>query len=264
MKSGLRYRLACGVSVLMLGLTAAQAEEARIRLQAQPLALALKEIGRQSGVNVLYTPDAVDGVQALGKLPIDISHIDLLSLSAHKIGGPQGVGALVLRDADLDLRCVGFGGGQERRHRPGTENIAGIAGFAAALTDIGDLPAEAERQSQMRDRLESGSRHLAKEIRFFGDQAPRLANTSCFALPNVSAQTLLMALDLQAVAVSAGSACSSGKLAASPVLTAMGAGAWAAGAIRVSLGWATDADQIEQFLERFAVVLDRVTRQGAA
>jgi cysteine desulfurase len=195
----------------------------------------------------------VDAVQALGKMAIALDDLgaDLLSLSAHKIGGPQGVGALVLRDPDLELAPRGFGGGQERRHRPGTENVAGIAGFGAAVRELGDLPDEAERLAGLRDFLEEACLSAVPSLVRFGHRTERLPNTSCLAIPGIAAQTLLMALDLEAVAVSAGSACSSGKLAPSSVLIAMGEEALAGSAIRVSIGWATTQSDIDQFIERF-------------
>jgi len=195
----------------------------------------------------------VDAVQALGKMQIP-QGADLISLSAHKIGGPQGVGALVLTDPDLDLAAHSTGGGQERWHRAGTENIAGIAGFAAALRDLGDIEAEAARLAALRDRIEAA---VPEAVRF-GHRVERLPNTSCLAIPGQKAQTLLMALDLESVAVSAGSACSSGKLAPSGVLLAMGETDLAGSAIRISLGWGTSETEIDQFIERFSRVTEKL------
>ena len=194
----------------------------------------------------------VDAVQALGKMRIKTG-ADLLSFSAHKIGGPQGVGALVLNDPDLDLKAHCTGGGQEHWHRAGTENIAGVAGFAAAIKDLGDIDSEAARLAGMRDRIEAALPGIK-----FGSAVRRLPNTSCLAIPGHSAQTLLMALDLEAVAVSAGSACSSGKLSPSGVLLAMGETDLAGSAIRISLGWGTSDDEIDQFIERFTRVTDKL------
>lgn len=191
-----------------------------------------------------------DAVQAAGRIPVDLAAlgVDMLSLSAHKLGGPQGVGALVL-SGDLDLAPLQRGGGQERRRRAGTENVAGIAGFAAAARAAeGELARQSETAA-LRDRLEAGVRALAPEAVIFGAAAPRLANTSCFAVSGLSAETQVMALDLAGVAVSAGAACSSGKVAPSRVLSAMGAApALAAAAIRASLGWASVAADVERFL----------------
>jgi cysteine desulfurase len=201
-----------------------------------------------------------DAVQALGKQQIEIRGLglDLVSLSAHKIGGPAGVGALVLADPDREVAPLLRGGGQEKSRRAGTENLSGICGFAAALADLGDIAAEAARLAALRDRLERACRSALPSLVIFGERAARLPNGSCLALPGISAQTLLMALDLEEIAVSAGSACSSGKLAPSPVLLAMGEEALAGSAIRVSLGWATTESEIEDFIARFPVVAGRL------
>lgn len=204
-----------------------------------------------------------DAIQALGKLPVDIAALglDSLSLSAHKIGGPQGVGALVLADPDSDITSLIVGGGQERRHRAGTENVAGIAGFGAAIADLGDIAAEAARLAALRDRIEKHALDSLPGVTIFGRKVGRLPNTSCLALPKVSAQTLLMALDLAGIAVSAGSACSSGKLSPSPVLLAMGESEKAAAAIRLSLGWATTESEVGVFLEQFVSISQRLMRE---
>jgi cysteine desulfurase len=192
-----------------------------------------------------------DAVQAAGKMAVDMAAlgVDALSLSAHKIGGPQGVGALIA-DESLALAPVLLGGGQERRRRAGTENVPGIAGFAAAahaaLADLDDAP----RIAALRDDLERRARAVAPAVKILGAEAPRLPNTSCLALPGWPAETQVMGLDLAGVAVSAGSACSSGKVAPSHVLRAMGADeAVAAAAIRVSLGWASTAVDVDHFIQ---------------
>jgi cysteine desulfurase len=187
----------------------------------------------------------VDAVQAAGKIAIDMAALgaDTLAVSAHKIGGPQGVGALAFGPRATLFRRQ-HGGGQERGRRGGTENLPGIAGFgAAAAAALRDLPHYAD-QGAWRDaaiaRL-SG----AAEVKVFGVGAARLANTLCFAAPGVNSETQIMALDLDGVMVSAGSACSSGKVKASPVLTAMGETDLAGAALRVSSGWAsTEADWV--------------------
>jgi cysteine desulfurase len=192
-----------------------------------------------------------DAVQAAGKQPVDMASLgaDLLSLSAHKLGGPQGVGALIVAEG-LDLEPILRGGGQERRRRAGTENLSGIAGFgAAAEAAMAQLDAFAEL-ARLREALEEGIRAAAPEAVIFGAGAARLANTTCVAAPGLSAETQVMALDLAGIAVSAGSACSSGKVGPSHVLRAMGASeAQAAGAIRISLGWASQSGDIERFLD---------------
>lgn len=191
-----------------------------------------------------------DGVQAAGKLPIDMSAlgIDLMTVSSHKLGGPAGVGALILRQG-LELMPLVVGGGQERRRRGGTENLIGIAGFGAAAAQAADDIADQPRLAALRDRIEAGVRALAPMARFFGDQATRLANTTCLTMPGVASEIQVMALDLAGVAVSAGAACSSGKVAASHVLRAMGvAEAEASTAIRVSLGWRSTSADADAFL----------------
>jgi cysteine desulfurase len=191
-----------------------------------------------------------DAVQAAGKIPLDLPSlgVDLLTLSAHKLGGPPGVGALLARPG-LALHALQRGGGQERRRRAGTENLPGIAGFAAAAElALRDLP-EMSRLAALRDRFEREARTLAPDLKVFGAAAPRLPNTSCVALAGLAAETQLMALDLAGVAVSSGAACSSGKVQPSHVLTAMGAStAEAASAIRVSLGWASREADIDRLL----------------
>jgi cysteine desulfurase len=207
-----------------------------------------------------------DAVQAAGKLAIDVAALgaDSLSLSAHKLGGPQGVGVLVLADPDAPLEPLLGGGGQERRRRSGTENLPGIAGFAAALEAVRDEAPMAVRLRELRDRLEGAIKRVAPDVIVFGAQAPRLPNTSCLALPGMTAQTAVMALDLAGIAISAGSACSSGKVAPSHVLTAMGAGPLAASAIRVSLGWASVDADVERFVEAFGGLVRQRADPGVA
>jgi cysteine desulfurase len=210
----------------------------------QPLAEAVA-IARRAGALVHG-----DAVQAAAKLPLDFAGLglDLMSLSAHKFGGPKGAGALVVAD-DVPFTAQLRGGGQERGRRAGTENVAAIAGFGAAAEEARrELPRMVE-VGAMRDWLERDACADVPATRIIGVGAPRLANTSCLALPGVGAETLVMALDLAGVAVSAGSACSSGKVKASHVLRAMGLEAAIAGsAIRVSLGWASVAADVERFL----------------
>jgi cysteine desulfurase len=207
-----------------------------------------------------------DAVQAGGKMAIDLAAlgVDFLTLSAHKLGGPQGVGALVLGDG-VEPAALLHGGGQERRWRPGTENVAGIVGFGRAcelaLADDG----WALRTGRLRDRLETQIAAIAPAARVFGRRVERLANTSCLTMPGVGNQTQLIHFDLAAIAVSTGSACSSGKVGPSHVLAAMGVDPdEAASAIRVSLGWAsTDAD-IDRFVAAWTELYSRTRRSGAA
>ncbi len=208
-----------------------------------------------------------DAVQALGRLPVDMAALgaDSLALSAHKVGGPQGTGALVLADGAFDLAPLIKGGGQELRRRAGTENVPGIAGFAAALAAA--LPGyadEAARLAALRDGIEARLAAALPGLRRFGADVERLGNTSCLAVPGLSAQTAVMALDLAGVMVSAGSACSSGKVAPSAVLTAMGAGDLAGAAIRVSLGWTSTAADGEAFCDAFLPLAARHAEKNAA
>lgn len=192
----------------------------------------------------------VDAVQAPGRIAVDFASLgaDTLSLSAHKIGGPKGIGALVIRDR-LDLLPLIRGGGQERRRRAGTENLAGIAGFGAAAQAAFVQLADAERLSGLRDVLEHAVRDAAPATVIIGEGAPRLCNTVALALPGKLAETLVIRMDLAGIAVSAGSACSSGKVGASHVLEAMGLSRdVATSAIRVSFGAETTHDDIAAFI----------------
>ncbi len=190
-----------------------------------------------------------DATQALGRVEADFASTgaDMLFFSSHKLGGPAGAGALAFARDDLSIETPLIrGGGQEFGRRAGTENIAAIAGFAAAFSAArGGLAQEAARLTALRDRLETEIRRFAPETVFFGDEAARLPNTSAFAFPGLNAQTVLMALDLAGVAVSSGSACSSGKVRESHVLVAMGAAEKTA--LRVSMGWTTSPEDIDEF-----------------
>lgn len=206
-----------------------------------------------------------DAVQAAGKITVDMTDlgVDCLSLSGHKIGGPQGVGALIAGET-LALAPVLLGGGQERRRRAGTENLPGIAGFAAAADAAGADLDDAPRIAALRDDLERRACEVAPAIFILGADAPRLPNTSCIALPGWPAETQVMGLDLAGVAVSAGSACSSGKVAPSHVLRAMGADDAVAGsAIRVSLGWASAAADVDHFIQAWGDLYARSTAARA-
>jgi cysteine desulfurase len=202
-----------------------------------------------------------DAVQAAGKIVVDMSDlgVDYLTVSAHKLGGPQGVGAIAVRPG-VPFETVQRGGGQERGRRAGTENVAGIAGFGVAA----DIAAQALRQGVvlggLRDKMEHALVQVAPTAHVFGADAARLPNTSCVSMPGVTAQTQLMALDLAGIAVSAGSACSSGKVRPSHVLAAMGASeAEAASGLRVSLGWTTQASDIERFVAAWSDLYRRLS-----
>jgi len=199
-----------------------------------------------------------DAVQGAGKALVDIDSlgVDLLSLSSHKLGGPHGAGALIVK-GDVTLKAIIRGGGQERSRRGGTENAAAIAGFGVAAQQAADFAVEVARLQALRQDLEARARAIVPETHIFGEQAPRLANTTCLTLPGMSSETQVMALDLAGVAVSAGAACSSGKVGASHVLEAMGAGDRAGEAIRVSLGWTTAPRDIERFIDAWSALHQR-------
>lgn len=201
-----------------------------------------------------------DAVQAAGKIAIDINAlgIDALTLSAHKIGGPKGVGTIVFRTGALELADKPLrGGGQERGWRAGTENLPGIVGFGVAAQEAGRaLAGEATRLAALRDQLETRLVALAPDSLVFGGRAPRLPNTSAFATPGIKAETALIMLDLAGVALSSGSACSSGKVKRSHVLSAMGIDpVMSEGALRASLGWTTCEADIDQFIAAYAKAL---------
>jgi cysteine desulfurase len=198
--------------------------------------------------------------QAVGRIETTFATIesDFLFFSSHKIGGPVGTGALAAAQDDLHISDVLLrGGGQEFGRRAGTENVAAVAGFAAAFEAASECrEAEGERLGGLRDRLEARVAEIVSDARFFGRGAPRVSCVSAFAIPGMPAHTLLMALDLAGVAVSSGSACSSGKVRESHVLAAMGA--QEKEALRVSLGWSSREDDVKQFGMVLAEVVDRI------
>ncbi len=211
-----------------------------------------------------------DAVQGAGRITLDLASLgaDLLTLSAHKLGGPMGVGALILAPG-LEIRARATGGAQEMRRRAGTENLPGIAGFGVAA-DLAAQELESEGRADLsvvaalRDGLEQAVSDVPG-VRVYGAGAPRVGNTSCFSLAGVSSETQVMALDLDGVAISAGAACSSGKIGASHVLSAMGvAEAEARCAIRVSLGVQTARAHIDRFLESWFALVRRTRKHGAA
>ena len=210
-----------------------------------------------------------DAVQAPGRLAVDRAALgaDLLTLSAHKFGGPKGVGALIVRDG-LAIEAQMRGGGQEKGRRGGTENLTGIAGFGAAAELAAELAAgrlgSAEEIAQLRDGLEERLRREMPAVVVFGADQPRLSNTSCFASPGIDAETQVMAMDLAGFAVSAGSACSSGKVQTSHVLRAMGVDeAVARCAIRVSLGPETTQEEVDGFATAWLDLARRLRRSAA-
>jgi cysteine desulfurase len=207
----------------------------------------------------------VDAVQAAGRLALrfDELGLDLLTLSSHKLGGPQGVGALICSDrVDLGSALI-KGGRQERSRRAGTENVAGIVGFGAAAEAASERDeSEQVRLTALRSRLEAGLREAAADTVIFGADQPRVANTVLFATAGVKAETALIALDLDGVAVSSGAACSSGKVAPSHVLAAMGVPPdLARGAIRASLGPNTTESDLERFQNAWIKVVGALTKE---
>lgn len=234
----LRRMLMEGKGRTLLSVMAANNETGVIQPIAEIVALA------REGEALVHS----DAAQAPGRLPIDMANwgVDALSLSAHKMGGPQGAGALVLRDG-VPLRPQMLGGGQEHNRRAGTPNVVAIAGFGAAAEiarrEICDVQALRDR----RDAFEAALRRADPTILIHGAAAPRLTNTSCLGLTGQRAETAVIALDLAGVAVSAGSACSSGKVRASHVLQAMGMDSETAGeAIRISIGPTTTDEDIQR------------------
>jgi cysteine desulfurase len=205
----------------------------------------------------------VDAIQALGKIPIDISMLraDLVTLSAHKIGGPKGVGAVVLAEDVQGLEPLLRGGGQELGRRAGTENVAGIAAFGAATkAAMAALRDDATRLGVLREHLEQGLKRTPGMI-VFSEDAPRLPNTTLFTVPGLKAETAVIGLDLAGIAVSSGSACSSGKVQPSHVLDAMGFPKdLAQGAVRLSLGWSTSEADIDLTLEAWRKLADGLLR----
>ncbi|HWA00723.1 MAG TPA: cysteine desulfurase family protein [Caulobacterales bacterium] len=224
----------------------------------QPIAK-IAAIARQHGASLL-----VDAAQALGRIPVDIANLDAtyLVLSSHKIGGPPGAGALILAPGAPFL-TTRFGGGQERGRRPGTENVAAIVGFGVAAEIAASTQSyEAPRLAALRDRFEA---NLPRNAIVFGEKSPRLPNTSNFALPGITAETAVIAMDLEGVAVSSGAACSSGKVRASRVLGAMGVEPDVAkSALRVSFGWGSSEGDVDTALRALDKIAAQRSRRGAA
>jgi len=199
-----------------------------------------------------------DASQAPGRISLDMGELstDILTVSAHKFGGVLGAGALVLK-GDLAVKPLQVGGGQEKFRRAGTENVPAIAAFGAAAEEVQSC-AQASRVAALRDRLEGGLSEFGQSITVLGQNAPRLPNTSCVSIAGKSSETLVMALDLAGYAISAGSACSSGKVRPSPVALAMGYGEEIArSAIRISLGWWNNEAEIDGLVARLAHLTGR-------
>lgn len=207
-----------------------------------------------------------DAVQALGRLPLDFASlgIDSMSLASHKIAGPQGVGALIVREG-LPINPLIVGGGQEQRRRAGTENVPGIIGFGVAAQLAADDLRNMSQLRLWRDYLENSMLAIAgDDAEVMGQNAPRLPNTLCIALKGVASETQVMAMDLAGVAVSAGSACSSGKVKASHVLQAMNQPDSVVGSgLRISLGWNTQISDIERCIQAWRGLYQHTRRDGA-
>jgi cysteine desulfurase len=219
----------------------------------QPVAL-VAHLARSFGAMV-----HCDAVQAAGKMKIDMARlgVDSLSLSAHKLGGPQGIGALVVTEAQK-TRPLLRGGGQERGWRAGTENVAAIRGFGVAARLAAEEFPAMKGLAALRDDMEARLLRAAPEAVLLGPRSGRLPNTSCIALPGLSSETQVMALDLAGIAVSAGSACSSGKVRPSHVLRAMNVDPAVAGAaIRISLGWRTEPGDIDHLVSAWTALVQR-------
>jgi cysteine desulfurase len=250
-----------------------QADEERILVSVQMannetgVLQPVAEVGRlvHERGGLLHT----DAVQAAGKVPVDIVALgaDVLTLSAHKIGGPKGIGAVVFASDQYEVteRLI-RGGGQEKGFRAGTENVAAIAGFgAAAEIALTGLKQEAERLRALRDQAEAELRRIAPDAVVVGAQAERLPNTLAFAIPGLKAETALIAFDLAGLALSSGSACSSGKVKRSHVLDAMGMEpALAEGVLRVSLGWSTTKEDAIRFAEACERVVGTLYKRKAS
>ena len=226
----------------------------------QPVAEAARLVHAHGGLMV------VDAVQAVGRIPVDINALDadFLILSSHKIGGPKGAGALVSRGEALMPKPLIRGGGQEKGHRSGTENFHAIVGFgAAAEAGLDDLGQRSSAITTLRDQLEQGMRQTAPDVIIHGAEVNRVCNTSFFTLPGLKSETGQIAFDLEGIALSAGSACSSGKVGESHVLTAMGHDP-KLGALRISLGADTTSDDIARALAAFAKIAARRKPAGEA
>lgn len=246
------------------GVVAAEAMQAAIDADTRLVCMmaannetgALQPVGPVSAhCRAMGVPVLVDAVQALGKLPLDLKDwdADFVTLSAHKIGGPKGVGALIVRRGQA-LQELAPGGGQERKRRSGTENAPGIAGFAAAL---GEIDFEATRP--LRDAFEGGLLARVPGARVFASEAPRLPNTSMVHLPGMDGETLLMQLDLGGFAVASGSACSSGKREPSHVLLAMGASVdEARSSLRISFGPGNAMEDVQALIDAIEAAYGRL------
>ena len=245
---GLRVALREGKGRALVAVMAANNETGVI----QPIA-DVSILVREAGALLL-----VDAVPAAGKIKLDFSHCDYLVLSAHKIGGPQGSGALIMRE-DVPLQPQLVGGGQQKGLRAGCENLSGIAGFGAAAHALADGEGERARIAHLRDHFETALKQAVPEVVIFGVNQDRLCSTSCFAVPGLSAETALIGLDLDGVMMSSGSTCSSGKVAVSHVLAAMGVDEkLAASALRASFGWSSTIEDVHAAVASLVKLRERM------
>jgi cysteine desulfurase len=251
---GLRVALREGKGRALVAVMAANNETGVI----QPLSQVSKLAREANGLLL------VDAVPAAGKVGLDFSLCDYLVLSAHKIGGPQGVGALMVRET-APLQPQAVGGGQQKGLRAGCENLSGIAGFGAAAHALSDGEGERARIAHLRDHFEMALKQAIPETVIFGVTQDRLCSTSCFAVPGLAAETALIGLDLDGVAMSAGSTCSSGKVAVSHVLAAMGvADSLAAGGLRASFGWSSTMEDVAAAVASLVKLRERAPQRSKA
>jgi len=248
---GLRVAMREGKGRALVAVMAANNETGVI----QPLA-EISKLVREANALLL-----VDAVPAAGKLGLDFGLCDYMVLSAHKIGGPQGSGVLVVREA-VPLQPQLVGGGQQKGLRAGCENLAGIAGFGAAAHALADGQGERARIAHLRDHFEAALKQAIPETVIFGVTQERLCSTSCFAIPGVAAETALIGLDLDGVRMSSGSTCSSGKVAVSHVLAAMGVeNALAAGGLRASFGWSSTMEDVSAAVASLVKLRERAPKR---
>ena len=226
----------------------------------QPVEKALEIAKQHKAITVL------DAVQAAGKIEFSMRNLgaDFAFISAHKIGGPKGVGAIISQGEVLMPEPLIPGGGHEKGHRGGTENLIGIAGFGASCVFAKEHLSQYQRFCKIRDECEDKLLNIAPDITIYGKGIERLANTICFSLPNTKSETLQIAFDIDGIAASSGSACSSGKVGESHVLAAMGANT-RAGALRISIGHGTTQDDVTAFIRAFEKInTRRLQRQNEA
>jgi cysteine desulfurase len=251
---GLRVALREGKGRALVAVMAANNETGVV----QPIAEVSKLV-REAGALLL-----VDAVPAAGKIKLDFSLCDYMILSAHKIGGPQGAGALVVREA-VPLHPQLVGGGQQKGLRAGAENLSGIAGFGAAAHSLEDGEGERARILHLRDHFETALKQAVPETVIFGASRLRLCSTSSFAIPGLTAETALIGLDLDGVMMSSGSTCSSGKVAISHVLAAMGLEEkLAACALRASFGWSSTIEDVQAAVASLVKLHERTKGKVAA